>query len=56
MPYRDYSTLEQLAVYGDENGSPVAKFVLAFYPTFQGLENASLLNELGSVEMHLSLL
>jgi hypothetical protein len=56
MPYHNHSTLEQPAPYRDENGSPDAKFIVVFDPTFQGLENASMLNELGSVEMQLSLL
>jgi hypothetical protein len=56
MPYHDCLTLEQSSPYGCENGSPDAEFVIVFDPTFQGLENASMPNELGSVEMQLSLL
>jgi hypothetical protein len=56
MPFHNRSTLEQPAPYRDENGSPDANFVLVFDLTFQGLENASMLNESGSVEMQLSLL
>jgi hypothetical protein len=56
MPYHDRGTLEQPAPCRDESGSPDAKFILLFDPTFQGLENASVLNDVGSVETQLSLL
>jgi hypothetical protein len=56
MPYYDFPAFEQPAPYRDENRSRDAKFLLVFNLTFQGLENASVLNELGSAEMQLSLL
>jgi hypothetical protein len=51
MPYHGRLTLEQPVHYRDEN----VKFICVFDPTFQGPENASALQELGSVETQLSL-
>lgn len=56
MSYHDCSTPEQPAPHSNDNGSPEAKFILVFNPLFQEIENAFMLNELGSVEMPLSLL
>lgn len=55
MPYHDCSVLEQPEFYRDENESPDVKCV-SFDSTYQGLENASMLDMLGSVKMHLLLL
>jgi hypothetical protein len=55
MPYHDRSAFEP-APYTVEKGSQDAKFVLLFDPTFQGLGNGSVLNQLECAEKQLSLL
>jgi hypothetical protein len=56
IPYHDHSNLEKPASYRDENGRPDAKFLLVLDPTFQGLENVSVLYKFDSIEVQLLLL
>jgi hypothetical protein len=52
IPCYDNSTLGTIcSLYMDENGSPDAKFILVFDLTFQGLEDACMLNKLGTFKL-----
>jgi hypothetical protein len=54
MPYHYRSAIDKPESCTDGNRSPDAKFVLAFNPTFQRLQNASILNKFSSAEKQFS--